>query len=569
MKIISKHLTSRIGLSLGLATFVTAGGCSAAPDDAESAAQATGESASALVATPALNGPVIGPIGPVGPVAPLSPCFVFNGHEICRIGNPGDYSLPNGGSVDIDLGTRPGGTTLQIDNCGASTTGDATLTILRGGVAATAPSTSGCGTSTGVFATVSARMTNQSLVARVSCAGACAGTLRWSSTFDFNGDLIDVPGLAGAIPDSAGASLLGLNDQNPSRIGASSEYDDWFCQDHHQSIVRLTGNRFAMTSDTGPSGQLFLFGIGSKPVNDLDRLGTNNGGSSSAAPPANDVLITDLSGIGAGRGHLSGAARSGNFVITGSEYDDDQSGTSTGGLISVIDTSNNNLIKVNSYTHQGVQGSIFGNDGAAWASSAKLNTTANVPPVLRDAHLFVAAGTDMKFLNFVVKTRNPTTQLSSLGSSDPFVAFARVPWSGSGVYTDDGEHSFPGSEFIPASNNGTLITQADGSVYLLTLNGSDENKNVPYQSCTGNGFGEYTLYRLVFQGQPLPHHGTCTKTICTVIVYSRTIHTNNYVSMVKAAGSYVVPTGNAATEKLVVYGASGVKVDNWVRVEEF
>ena len=324
-----------------------------------------------------------------------------------------------------------------------------------------------------------------------------------------------------------------------------------------------------MTSDTGPSGQLFVFGIGSMPVNDLDRLGTNNGGSSSAAPPANDILLADLSGIGDGRGHLSGAARSGNFVITGSEYDDDQSSTSTGGLISVIDTSNNALSKVNSYTHHDVQGSIFGTDGAAWASSAKLNTTANVPPALRDAHLFVAAGTDMKFLNFVVKSKNATTHLSSLTSSDPFVAFARVPWSGSGVYTDDGEYGFSGSEFIPASNNGTLITQADGNLYLLTLNGSDENKNVPFQSCTGNATGEYTLYRLVFQGQPLPHHGTCNKTICTVMAYSRMLHTNNYVSMVKAAGSYYVPTGNAATEKLVVYGASGVKVDNWVRVEEF
>ena len=324
-----------------------------------------------------------------------------------------------------------------------------------------------------------------------------------------------------------------------------------------------------MTSDTGPSGQLFLFKIRSHGVDDLDRLGTNNGGSSSAAPPLDDVLITDLSGIGEGRGHLSGSSRSGNFLITGSEYDDDQDHTSTAGLISVMDTSNDLLTKVNSYTNHDVQGSIFGTDGAAWATSAKLNTTTNVPAQLRDAHLLVAAGTDMKNLDFVVKSKNPITQLSSLTSADPFVAFARVPWSGSGVYTDDGELTFSGPQFIPASNAGSLITQADGTVYLMTLNGSDENKNVPFQSCTGNATGEYTLYRLVFEGQPLPHRGVCTKTICTVIAYSRTLHTNNYVSMVKAAGTYYVPTGNPGTEKLIVYGASGVKVDNWVRVEEF
>lgn len=480
------------------------------------------------------------------------------------------YSLAAGGTRDIYLGAPEAGTTLSVDNCAAAATGDPTLTILRDGVAITAPSTSGCGASTGVATSASVRLPGHAYVARVTCgAAACSGTLRVSRAYDFNGDLINVPAQVAAIPDGnySDTSLLGLNDSANPSIGGD-HYDSAFCSDHNQSIVRLRGNRFAVTTDIGNGGKLFLFETGSKQsVDDRVRLHTNVA-SSAGPPPPNDVLVASLGTIGGNRGHLSGASRSGGYLITASEADDD----SVDGLVSVIDTSGNVLNKVNSYAHRdlGSTYSAGGGDGAAWASSAKLATTANVPDKLKDAHLFVAAGTAMRALDFVVKPRNPNTQLSSLTShNEPFEAYARLPWSGSGVYADDGEFGFSGSRIIDASNNGSLITQADGTVYLLTLNGSDENRNVPWQDCNGNATGTYSLYRLVFAGQSLPHGGACSKAICIVKTAKRTLHTNGYVSMVKAAGSYYVPTGSAATEQLIVYGATGAKIDNWVRLEEF
>ena len=181
----SKRIATRIGASLGLGALVAIGGCS--DGDSSERDEATAQTPSALTTnlTVPVTGSVLPPSSCTGPNVPLS-CLQYSGNpNVAQMEDPYAYDLAAGGSVDIDLGRRAGGTTLQIDNCAKPSTGDPTLTMKRAGVAVTLPSTSGCGSVTGVFATVSTRMSNQSFVAHIACSAACSGSLHVTATLRF------------------------------------------------------------------------------------------------------------------------------------------------------------------------------------------------------------------------------------------------------------------------------------------------------------------------------------------------------------------------------------------------
>jgi hypothetical protein len=483
------------------------------------------------------------------------------------------FAIPAGATQDYLLGSYPAGTTVQVGNCDQPERSDGLqLTILGNGAPVAATGACSNGAPGRVYATFSSRLGTESWTARLSCpasaVGGCASTMHQLVDNDFNGDLIDVMGAYKAVPTaSADASLIGLDDPAGEFTGA-----DYGCSchdDHPEGIVRLPGNRFAITTDFGTSyndsGIVYLFKIATKPVDDRSRLGTNIVDDTLSDA---DRLITYDPWVGHTRGHLGGSTRSGHYVLTAAEADND----SVNGLISVLDTAGDQFTEVNNYGNSVTFGN---NDGAAWVTSAKLGTGSSnpiavnyLPPELRNAHLVVSAGTNMKTINFAYAKKDPTTGLSTLTPQagqrwgDNFVAYATVP-------------SFGGD------NQASLITQADGEVYLMTLNGEVNGSGTG--ACEDSNMGVSHLYRLQFancpSGAPVCFHVTGGDSF----YQKRVFQTNPYVDMVRAAGTYLVSTGSAATEKIIVYGLWATKVStltgsgcgggddggSWLRAMEF
>src|SRR5947209_2925654 len=99
-----------------------------------------------------------------------------------------------------------------------------------------------------------------------------------------------------------------------------------------------------------------MFDMKSKPNDNLHRLGSNIDGN---GPVTGDEMIATNFNIGQRRGHLGGAARSGDFVLAAAEVDTndfdaffgDDNTSSTNGMINVIKARGQELIDVNHYTN--------------------------------------------------------------------------------------------------------------------------------------------------------------------------------------------------------------------------
>ena len=478
------------------------------------------------------------------------------------------YYIPPGNYQDFPLGTFQAGTTLEFGNCdGPQSTSGVSLSIYNHGVPVPLPLTGTCanGAAGKVYATFSSRTGTEDWTARLTCASgasatACTSVARLTTRYDFNGDLIDVlqayTKIRGSTPYG---SIFGLLDQNgevsDTYYGCTLHYD------HPEGIVRLRNNRFVVPTDFGDNGKLYMFDMWSKPIDDNHRLGSNiddNG------PVLGDWLISTNYYIGQGRGHLGGSARSGDYVLTAEESDTNDfvvslysytllkyfiyNSGSTNGMINVIDTRGNALVDVNHYTNNRLLGN---NDGAAWVTSAKLGEGSSnpadrnyIPPELRNAHLIVSAGTNMQTINAVYSVRD-NGGLSTLDNRDPKVAGANFAVYASVAAPEGGD------------NQASLITQTNGEVFLMTLDGDGhglDNSTVGYAK----------LYKVQFSNCPdkgaklcfvEPSSGEST-------FAKRTLDTTSTVDMKRAAGSYIVSTGDPNTEGLFVYALWATKVSN-------
>ncbi|HEY6035063.1 MAG TPA: discoidin domain-containing protein, partial [Kofleriaceae bacterium] len=400
------------------------------------------------------------------------------------------YYIPPGSYQDFPLGAFQAGTTLEFGNChGGSANGQTTLSLYKNGALVTT-TTGGCAGNSGlVYTTFSSRLGTEQWTVRLSCAGggygalACTNVAHLQSRYDFNGDLVDVLRAYNAVPNrSTSSSVIGMLD-------AHGDFTDpnYGCSchdDHPEGIIRLPNNRFAVTTDFGLNGKLYVFDIQSKPIDDAHRLGTNVVNNE---VPDIDSLAQYNYSIGNTRGHLGGATRSGVYLLTAAEADND----SVNGQINVIDASGDVLRDVNHYTNQLLLGN---NDGAAWVTSAKLGTGSSdksainyIPAELQNAHLILSAGTNMATINAVYAPRD-AGGLSTLttegrkGPGDNFVPFATVP-------------AYSGGD-----NQATLLTQADGQVFLMTLNG--ETGTGGTGACEDSTRGYSKLYKVKFAGCP-------------------------------------------------------------------
>jgi hypothetical protein len=462
------------------------------------------------------------------------------------------YYIPPGNYQDFPLGTYQAGTTLEFGNCdGPQSTSGVSLSIYNNGVLVPLPLTGTCanGAAGKVYATFSSRTGTEQWTARLTCASgasatACTSNARFTTRYDFNGDLEKVFQAWFRIPvATASASIFGLLDQDGQFTDAY--YSCTTHEDHPEGIVRLQNNHFVVTSDFGTNGKLYMFDMRSKPNDNLHRLGSNIDGN---GPPTNDSMIATNFSIGQGRGHLGGAARSGDFVLTAAEVDtndfdaffgDDDAG-STNGMINVIKARGEELVDVNHYTNNALLGN---NDGAAWVTSAKLGEgSANpadpnfVPLELRNTHFLLSAGTNMLTINAVFARRD-SGGLSTLDNRDPKIAGANFSFFAT-VATP-----------VPSdvrANQASLITQADGQVFLLTLD-----------DVSGSSDGVGRLFKVAFSNCP-----DKAAKLCFIELSQARFLTNNIVDMKRAAGTYIAATGDESTEGIFVYALWPTKVSN-------
>src|SRR5664279_3313144 len=344
-----------------------------------------------------------------------------------------EYDLAPGKSQDFEIGSMKAGTTLELGNCNEAPTDGLAITVFDHGKVIQKGLKNNCAVKPEPghsYATFSSRLGTETFSARFSCTGTatCKGTATLATHYDFNGDLLDVIGAYSAIPTtSMDASLLFIADppvgNPPKGIFTDPHYGCSNHDDHPEGIVRLPNNRFAITTDFGDNGRLYLGAVGSKPVDELHRLGTN---IAYHADYAKDRLLLFNGDIGQKRGHLGGSTRSGDFILTAAEADND----SVNGMISVIDTHADMLRVVDNYTNLGTL-SVPGhknNDGAAWVTSAKLPgapfASSNpkddnyIPEQLQNAHVIISAGTNMSTTNVVFRPKD-AAGYSALALVDP------------------------------------------------------------------------------------------------------------------------------------------------------
>jgi hypothetical protein len=520
------------------------------------------------VATLDKNGPThMGPVMVPAPPKKLAP-------------GPFEYDIAPGKSQDYEIGAMKAGTTLEFGNCNTPQRLDGLLvTVLDHGKVIMPDLKSNCAVNPGLghsYATFSSRLGTESFSARITCPAVpgtvpCKGNGTLATHYDFNGDLTDVIAAYKAIPTrSMDASILFIDDppvgNPPKGIFTDPHYGCSNHDDHPEGIVRLPNNRFAITTDFGNNGKLYLGAIGSKKVDDLHRLGTN---VASGANYSQDHLIAVNGEIGQKRGHLGGATRSGDYLLTAAEADND----SVNGMISVIDTRDDMLRVVDGYTNVGVL-SVPGhknNDGAAWVTSAKLPTGSSdpkadnyIPEQLQNAHIVISAGTNMGTTNVAFRPRD-TAGYSALAPND------RDPHDHRTTPIENAATPFvPWAIALPAipggDNQASLITEADGKVFLMTLNGDIlrcSGGGTTATTCTEYGTKSYQdsnmgyskLYRVRFS---CPNG----KKMCFDLVPDsrRIFETKSYVDFVRAAGSYIVATGDLKTETIMVYGLWATKV---------
>jgi hypothetical protein len=462
------------------------------------------------------------------------------------------YYIPPGSYQDFPLGTYQAGTTIEFGNCdGPQSTNGVSLSIYNNGVLVPLPLTGTCanGAAGKVYATFSSRTGTENWTARLTCASgasatACTSTTRFTTRYDFNGDLVKVYQAYFNIPvSSANGSIFGLLDQDGQFT--DPYYTCTTHEDHPEGIVRLQNNHFVVTSDFGTNGKLYMFDMRSKPNDNLHRLGSNIDGN---GPPTNDSLIATNFNIGQGRGHLGGASRSGDFVLTAAEVDTNDfdaffggdNSSSTNGMINVIKARGEELVDVNHYMNTSLLGT---NDGAAWVTSAKLGEGSSnpadpnfIPLELRNTHFLLSAGTNMLTINAVFARRDGGG-LSTLDNQDPKVAGANFSFFAT-VATP-----------VPSdvrANQASLITQADGQVYLFTLD-----------DVSGSSDGVGRLFKVAFSNCP-----DKAAKLCFIEISQSRFLTNNIVDMKRAAGTYIAATGDPNTEGLFVYALWPTKVSN-------
>jgi hypothetical protein len=462
------------------------------------------------------------------------------------------YYIPPGSSQDFPLGTYQAGTTLEFGNCdGPQSTTGVSLSIYNNGVVVPLPLTGACanGAAGKVYATFSSRTGTEQWTARLTCASgasatACTSVARFTTRYDFNGDLTRVFQAWFNIPTStSSASIFGLLDQN-------GEFDDSYygCslhEDHPEGIVRLQNNHFVVTADFGTNGKLYMFDMRSKPNDNLHRLGSNIDGN---GPPPDDSMIATNFDIGQGRGHLGGASRSGDFVLTAAEvdtndFDDffgDDNASSTSGMINVIKARGEQLDDVNHYTNVDKLGH---DDGAAWVTSAKLGEGSTnpadpnfIPLELRNTHFILSAGTNMLTINAVFAARDGGG-LSTLDSQDPKLAGAN--------FAKFTSVATPPPADVRA-NQASLITQTDGEVFLLTLD-----------DASGSSDGVGRLFKVSFSNCP-----DKAAKLCFIELSEHRFLTASIVDMKRAAGTYIAATGDPSTEGIFVYALWPTKVSN-------
>ncbi|MFT3693387.1 MAG: hypothetical protein QM831_09635 [Kofleriaceae bacterium] len=468
------------------------------------------------------------------------------------------YDLAPGATKDIALGSFAAGTSLTASTCAPTPTrkvGVAAMAVEQWGQAITAPGACAAG-QIGAFANFESRLGLENWTIHLTCSlksiSNCTGTMTWSSTNDFNGDLMNVAASYARIPNtSANASILLIDDYYG--IFTDPNYGCSCHDDHPEGVVRLANNHFAITTDFGDSGSLYNAVIGSKPIANGDRLGTNV--INNQVSDADRIVIPYEASLGQGRGHLGGSTKSGVYLLTAAEADND----SVNGLISIVDTTGGTFNEVNWFANTTM---LSNNEGAAWVTSAKLGTGSSdpnavnyIPPALQNTHLVIESGTNMGNVSVVYAPRD----VNGVSSLSKFVG------------TTFGANFKPYAiELAPPNkdNQASLITQEDGQVFLMTLNGDVHacfiDPVTQRQICGNHGTGacedstEGTsqLFKVNFANCP------GGKPMCFTPVASKLFQTNGIADMVRAAGTYIVPTGNEYGDQIMVYGLWATKVDD-------
>jgi hypothetical protein len=116
------------------------------------------------------------------------------------------------------------------------------------------------------------------------------------------------------------------------------------------------------------------------------------------------------------------------------------------------------------------------------------------------------------------------------------------------------------------ANQASLITQEDGQVFLMTLDGDRRTCTTFWGvttcvssgtgACEDSNEGTSELFKVNFANCP------GGKPMCFTHVASKVFQTASYVDMVRAAGTYIVPTGNEYGDAIMVYGLWATKVDD-------
>jgi len=96
------------------------------------------------------------------------------------------------------------------------------------------------------------------------------------------------------------------------------------------------------------------------------------------------------------------------------------------------------------------------------------------------------------------------------------------------------------------ANQASLITQADGQVYLFTLD-----------DYSGNPDGVGNLFKVAFSGCP-----DKSAPLCFIKLSQTHFYTSSVVDMKRAAGTYIVATGDPTTEGIYIYALWPTKVSN-------